>query len=245
MYKSKESTRKTLVFLFDIDDTVYDQFETFLITINNYIELNYLSARKLYVDFRKYSDLLFLDSESGVISKKEMQLKRLELALEANWIDSSQLNLFEIQELYEKNQKKIKLDNAIKKTLEYCNKENLAIGIITNGPESHQREKMDKLEIDKYFNENQIFISGSVGCMKPDTEIFDLATKSFDNTRPEFYMIGDSYTNDIEGAIAAGIKTIWLNKYDKEVNNKADYTVKSTNELYRLVKDINEKNKRN
>jgi putative hydrolase of the HAD superfamily len=57
-----------------------------------------------------------------------------------------------------------------------------------------------------------IFVSSSVGYAKPDRRIFDFVLKARQLTAENVLHIGDSLTNDVEGATNAGIKGILVDR---------------------------------
>jgi len=50
--------------------------------------------------------------------------------------------------------------------------------------------------------------------MKPDLAIFSYVARQVNKQPEELYLIGDSFENDMVGAINTGWHTVWLNKYD-------------------------------
>ncbi len=241
------STRNNLIFVFDLDDTLYDQFDVFKNVINNKYNLTVEQIKQFYVDFRDYSDKLFDDSENGIISKQEMHCKRLILAAEKNRIEMTNIQACAIQEKYSKAQSKITIDENIKEILLFCLNNGIDLVLLTNGPYEHQLKKIKQLQLTKYFNNKNIIISGEVGCAKPNPNIFLKCEQLFEGEDCDFYMIGDSYLNDICGAIQNGWSAIWLNKYEKLNTQQLSisYMVSDTAKLYESVKEIYEKHKRN
>ena len=57
-----------------------------------------------------------------------------------------------------------------------------------------------------------VFTSAIQGVEKPTPEIFHLATTALSAKPHETLHIGDHWTNDIEGARAAGLRAAWLNR---------------------------------
>lgn len=90
--------------------------------------------------------------------------------------------------------------------------------LITNGDSKQQREKIEKTKIENYFS--KIIISSEVGVSKPKKEIFELACKEI-NIEPEnCLMVGDSYRLDIKGAQNAGLKAVWVNRKNENIEYK-------------------------
>src|SRR5207248_1885827 len=82
------------------------------------------------------------------------------------------------------------------------------LGIITNGMTEIQREKIQRLGIEPYFD--TILISQEVGITKPDPRIFRMAIERVPCEAREAVMIGDSPDRDIAGARAAGLIAVWV-----------------------------------
>jgi putative hydrolase of the HAD superfamily len=84
------------------------------------------------------------------------------------------------------------------------------LGLLTNGASCLQREKLACSGLSSYFQ--AVVVAGEFGASKPDPAIFE-HTLALLGARPEdACMIGDNLTRDIEGANAAGIAGIWLNR---------------------------------
>ncbi len=84
------------------------------------------------------------------------------------------------------------------------------LAIITNNSVAEQLEKLRYLGIAHFFE--AIVISEDVGFTKPDRRIFELALERLGVSASQAVMIGDNWAADIEGAHAAGIATVWLNR---------------------------------
>lgn len=84
------------------------------------------------------------------------------------------------------------------------------LAIITNNSVAEQLEKLRHLGIAHFFE--AIIISEDVGFTKPDRRIFELALERLGVAASQSVMIGDNRAADIEGAHAAGIATVWLNR---------------------------------
>ena len=106
------------------------------------------------------------------------------------------------------------------------------LGIVTNGSPDLQRRKINGGKLNGYFE--HIIISGEVNHGKPDRQIFEIAVEKFDADKGKVLMVGDNIENDIAGAGAAGIKTVWVNRNDKDESVlpvNPDFIIKGLNEL--------------
>ena len=89
-----------------------------------------------------------------------------------------------------------------------------------------------------YFDE--IVISGAFGRGKPDPTIFEHALERMGLNKDEAIMVGDNLMTDILGASRAGIKSVWINRHDKERNEVVpDYEITHLEELYPILEELN------
>ena len=89
------------------------------------------------------------------------------------------------------------------------------LGIVTNNSTVEQHEKLRALGIAHFFD--TVVISEDAGFAKPDPRIFAIALERIGARAEESVFLGDSWQNDVQGALSAGIGAIWLNRIaDKE-----------------------------
>jgi dihydrofolate synthase/folylpolyglutamate synthase len=87
----------------------------------------------------------------------------------------------------------------------------LKLGVISNWDE-RLGPLLRELQLDHYFD--SIVISGPGGPQKPEAKIFEAAAAEL-HTRPEAILhIGDSASEDLAGARAAGLRALLLNRND-------------------------------
>lgn len=82
--------------------------------------------------------------------------------------------------------------------------------LITNGDGVEQRRKLDRVGLNGYFP--QPVISAEFGAQKPAAEIFLHTVHTLEIQPSEAIYIGNSYGNDVEGAVGAGLDSIWFNE---------------------------------
>ncbi|WP_261381427.1 HAD family hydrolase [Paenibacillus cremeus] len=80
------------------------------------------------------------------------------------------------------------------------------LGIITNGRDFYQRNKISALGISDYFNE--IVTSGAVNIKKPDHAIFRIVLNNLQSSSERSVFIGDSLKADVIPAKELGMFTI-------------------------------------
>ena len=108
--------------------------------------------------------------------------------------------------------------------------------LLTNGCPALQQEKLDGVpEIVPFFDE--IIISGSFGKGKPDPSIFQYALDKLGVQPEESMMVGDKLTTDIRGALSTGIKSVWINRENKENSETytPDHEIKHLSELKQII----------
>ena len=145
------------------------------------------------------------------------------------------------QERYKENQSHLHVSGVMTQLLDECEAAGVKMGVITNGPFSHQVQKFHTLGLDKWFTEDQLIVSAGVGVAKPDVQIFRMAEEKWGMEPENTFMIGDSLENDIAGAKNAGWKTIWMNHHRYTVPEgmeKPDYIAYTEEELRKLIVQI-------
>lgn len=83
-----------------------------------------------------------------------------------------------------------------------------SLAIVSNGSSLNQREKICRAGLAPCFE--NVLISQEVGCAKPSPEIFAEALARLHCGADEALMVGDDLENDILGAAAVGLGTIWI-----------------------------------
>ncbi|MBM4762011.1 HAD family hydrolase [Bacillus sp. B15-48] len=113
--------------------------------------------------------------------------------------------------------------------------------LLTNGSPDLQKTKLEiTSELVPYFD--QIVISGDYGKGKPDSGIFEHALSLLSVNKDEVIMVGDNLMTDILGANRTGIKSVWINRHNKERNEVIPtYEIKHLEELYPILEELNTK----
>ncbi len=107
--------------------------------------------------------------------------------------------------------------------------------LVTNGIASIQRERLKDTAIEPYFE--NIFISSEIGYNKPQKELFDYILEKIGKRKEECIMIGDSERSDIQGAVNAGMESIYIN-FEGKICEKATYNVSTYSALGELLSRI-------
>jgi phosphoserine phosphatase len=99
-------------------------------------------------------------------------------------------------------------------------RDSYALGLITNGASCLQREKLATAGLQEYFD--TVIVSAEFGVGKPDPSIFKHALDQLDATAEWATMVGDSLARDIDGAIAAGLSGVWINRDGQDRSEDRD-----------------------
>lgn len=199
--------------VFYLDDTLYDQLIPFQKAYEDQFHMKDINVEELYRLSRKYGDEVFVASETGKMSMQAMHRYRIQKAFFALGQTITDAQADQFQANYRNYQQQITLNPFMEEILDYCVKHQIEIALLTNGASNYQRNKIKQLQLERWFLPNRIFVSGEVGMMKPDPEIFSHVARQVDKLPEELCLIGDSLENDILGAINAGWDAVWLNKY--------------------------------
>jgi putative hydrolase of the HAD superfamily len=87
------------------------------------------------------------------------------------------------------------------------------LGLLTNGAPCLQREKLAASGLEHYFD--VVVVSGDLGVGKPDAAAFHHALDLLGARPEDATMVGDSLERDVEGALAAGLEAVWLNRHGR------------------------------
>lgn len=85
------------------------------------------------------------------------------------------------------------------------------LGLLTNYVREVQVEKIDQFGLGPYFD--AMLFAGELPAPKPDVRAFWAACEALGVAPQQAVMVGDSLKNDVQGALAAGLRAVWLNRY--------------------------------
>ena len=132
----------------------------------------------------------------------------------------------------------LKLEPESFSVLLYLKSKGYKVGLITNGKELKQWEKLVRLGVYPFFDD--VVTSESIGIEKPDPEIFRTAMDRLNVTAGTSVMIGNNFDVDIMGALNSGMQAMLINseitdKQQEQLDNKG-YNVEVLDSLMDLMK---------
>lgn len=141
-----------------------------------------------------------------------------------------------MREVTESYPKLFALDDGVADGLATLRERGWKLAVVTNGRTAMQSAKMDR--VDLWPRVDGVFISEAEGVSKPDRAIFERAAKGLGvELGRDGWMVGDTLDADIEGGIAAGLRTIWLNRGRTRPDDAPvpDYECASVAEAIQLI----------
>ncbi|WP_455645152.1 TIGR02253 family HAD-type hydrolase [Methanosphaera sp.] len=132
----------------------------------------------------------------------------------------------------------LKLEPECFSILLYLKSKGYKVGLITNGKEIKQWEKLVRLGVYPFFD--VVVTSESVGVEKPDAKIFEIAMEKLGVTAGTSLMIGNNFDVDIMGAYNAGIQSMIINsEITEDQQKKLDELNYHVEELKSLISLMN------
>ena len=125
-------------------------------------------------------------------------------------------------------------------TLAELRQKGFITGIITNGMEEIQLGKIHQLELENKVD--HVIVSAQARAHKPKREVFELALDKAKVDANQAWQIGDHATNDVAGAIRAGMSGVFYNpkKHDietsfAELTERPSYVVNNLTQVIDLA----------
>lgn len=204
------------VVLSDLDDTLFDHSSTTRIALAEVREavpeLGRWSLDELDARHRDLLDRLHAEVLAGRLSIEAARAERFgrlltggeSLAPRERAADVAQ----RYRDAYERSWRPVDGALALVRAVRDAG---LKLAIVTNNLVVEQRLKIDRTGLTPYVD--VLVTSEETGSTKPDLRIFQVALERTGATSDEAVMIGDAWATDIEGARAAGIRAVWLNRF--------------------------------
>lgn len=218
--------------LFDADGTLYDFGKTEKIALSTLFSRYDLAYSNDNIEaYHKANDYCWREYEKGLMTQAYLKGYRFTRFLKSigSAIDGVKMGYDFLTLLAENG---IMLDGAVD-FLESIN--NRGKSMITNGIAVVQRGRINGTNTQGYFD--NLFISEEMGVHKPNKDYFDMVLSELKMSPDECLVIGDSENSDIQGAINAGIDSVYIS-FTGLKSDKATYSVSSYEELYELLKTI-------
>ena len=233
MIEIKKKLKKIKVISFDLDDTLW-LIEPIIKNANEKI-IKHIIEKYPRINLQEFLTDKFINTYQNIkktnpkFALNLTELKRLtyeSLLLKYNYNPKDSYVL--IKEFYKLRHDIIFFSDVIP-ILKLISKKYKIISI-TNG-----NADINRLKIREYFLDQ--FRAGDIGYKKPNPNIFLYACKSIKIPPTAIMHIGDNPIDDVMGAKSVGMKSVWLNRFNKEWENeeKPDIMIRSLYDLKSLL----------
>lgn len=175
--------------------------------------------------------------ERGECTKQELYISRFEEFLRETGLrgDPVQVNETYFSSL-------AKTGTAYPGAVELCRElcEDFQLYMITNGNVVSQLPRLEHAGLAPYFR--KVFVSEAVGVGKPHKRYFDYVAEHIPGFSPEkALVIGDSPSSDIQGAVNAGLASVWYDPpglHTEDACPACTFRAGSYGELLKLLRHV-------
>lgn len=211
-----KSTLSTNLILFDLDDTLFDHERTLRAALHALrtqskqvatVQLEVLVKAHWQQVYAHYDKVL--DAQASANENRRFRFKAMLTNLGISMNEAELLRCFEIYiSAYYECRSTTKGAAELLSYLKPLKK----IGVVTNGVETMQREKLEFLGLLPLVD--FLLTSEKAGVKKPQPDIFMQALALGNVSASQTLFVGDSWDADVQGATAVGIRCLWLNRHN-------------------------------
>ena len=220
---------------FDLDHTLWDfdaNAKETLTTIYAFFNLdNKITAPfdDFYHQYLYHNEILWNRYHNGLITADELKWKRMWRTLLDFKIGDEALSKDMSAKFLEILPTKKILFPYTKEILVYLKEKNYSLHLITNGFEKTQWSKLTNSGLGDFFI--HVITSEASNSLKPKKEIFEYALGKARARLAESIMIGDNLEVDIQGAMNAGMDSVFVNHINATTLLQPTYTIHHLKEL--------------
>ncbi|MCD7781926.1 MAG: TIGR02253 family HAD-type hydrolase [Methanosphaera sp.] len=218
---------------FDMDDTIYDTSGFAAIARRAAVKSMVHNGLKCDED-TGYEHLMEIVKEKGSNYDKHFNL----LTKEFNGEEDPLIIVNGIITYHNTKFAMLKLEPESFSILLYLKSKGYKVGLITNGKEVKQWEKLVRLGVYPFFDD--VVTSERVGVEKPDPQIFKIAMGRLNVSAGTSVMVGNNFDVDIMGACNCGMRSMLINSEitpeQQELLDEKGYSVEVLDSLIDLMK---------
>lgn len=213
--RAVRAQREAEVVLFDLDDTVFDHGHSRLHGLTA-LQRGYPELREVPLALleREHDALLRSDYGmvlDGAVTLAESRTARIAKLLAGHGIrlgaDEAERATDLYAAAYRDSRRAVPgVEGLLSQLAEHAK-----LGILTNGLEGAQMDKLAAIGLDRIFD--SVVVSERVGRRKPEREIFEHALAALRVAPAQATYVGDSWEVDILPARSLGMRAVWLNRY--------------------------------
>jgi putative hydrolase of the HAD superfamily len=200
--------------LFDLDDTLFDHAGTARAALaalsTGRAALQGVPVEELYGSYSELLEELHAQVMSGRISYLEARQQRFARLLAPYEPAATATEARQLSEHYYGHYQQLRRPVAGALALLQAIKPGYKLGIVTNNRLAEQQEKLRYLGMSELVD--ALITSEEVGVPKPAPRIYQVALERLGAEAAQTVMVGDNWTADVVGALAVGIRPVWLNR---------------------------------
>ncbi len=182
-----------------------------------------------YGRFRRINDRLWNLYRDGIVDRRTLRNQRFSELLASAGVDDGALS----EQMSDDYLRIVPSYNALLphsiESLDDLQRKGYAMSLITNGFNEVQFHKVEQSGLAGYFQ--RIVTSEFAGVNKPNPGIFEYALRKAGVKAAESAMIGDDAYNDVYGAGAVGMDTVFYNPHGLACEQQPTYEIRSLLEL--------------
>lgn len=214
--------KKPAAILFDLDDTILgseggDHLSLWKSCVDDYIHhFPALDAPVLFNEIRQVADKFWGDPDRHRIGRLDIRTARQNIVIKSveNLDQSNKKAALELADHYHHRREynTAPFEGALE-TLQYFQRQPIKMALITNGASEVQRAKIDKHELEPFFD--LVLVEGEFGAGKPDPSVYHHILASFDVRPEESWIVGDNLEWEVRVPQELGMNTVWHDAHNE------------------------------
>lgn len=235
----KKATRPVHAVLFDIDDTLVDLQSAMSTTLERVSgpHLPHLGDQE-WVEFKRlfwadpqgYYDM-FLAGEVSFIEQRILRARHVHSLFGASQLDDEGFGRWNDEYQRQLPQHWGAFDD-VAGILDLLDVSGIPYGAVSNNTEEYQRIKLDGCGLKRI---HILVGTDTVGVPKPDPAIFHEGARRLGTDPAHTVYVGDNRLVDAEGATAAGLQAVWLNRTGIDVGSFEGPEIATLDELAAFI----------
>jgi len=216
--KNERVIKKDIVFIFDFDGVIVDSLTLLYGVYMDFLREFGIDGNKEEFNFLngpKVPEIVSFLKEKYSIKKDEEEL------LSIYWK--------KLSSIYENT----KLNDGVEEILKLLKSKNIKIALASSSKKEEIESVFNGYKLNDFFD--FIITGDDIEKAKPSPEIYNVVKEKYPNH--EYYVIEDS-ENGVQAAINAGMKTIFYNPENKEIEKDVAYEINSMHQIKNIITEI-------
>ena len=199
--------------VFDIDDTLYCRQDMLVRAAETVLGVKVPDWPQFISIFYEKSDINMAQLESGEVSTRDINGWRYNETFRLLGLPYNPEDGGRAADAYLELQSHMFISDDLASALDKLAEDpEIKLAILTAGESKHQWNKVDMLDLDRWFDRSSVIVTGDTPYTKPDVELFRMMEDRLGLSPSDLWMVGDNYDKDISGAVKAGWHSLWINR---------------------------------